>query len=168
MPVNDGRGVMPGEICRGCIRLIPEDKIIEVCPWGNSSYPNQTTMFLGDDRIVGNVCHSYISYSEIEMAASSNNDMIKKAANMNDLQLKTSLYRKIMALPVKERNKMYQYWDYLLPSEYAAEMVDDTIGTAPRQKDKKEDKKKDKKKEQNKFYDGFKEKKEKHHDSHSR
>lgn len=154
MPINDGTGIMPGVACRACIHLVPEEGI-DPCPWGNSKYPDKITMFLGDDFIVGNTCHSYLSYEDIGLEADSENSLVKTAATMTESQLKVALYRKVMALKEKDRNKLYNYWDYLLPSDYAEEMVDETTGTAPKQKDKK----RKKKRERNKFDDGFKRKK---------
>ena len=154
MPIDDGTGIMPGEACRACIHLVPENGI-EPCPWGNSKYPNKFTMFLGDDFIIGNKCHKYTTYDDIGLEAYKKTNMIKQASKMTDGQLNVSLYRKIMALDDKERKKIFKYWDYLFPSDYAREMVDETNGTKAKNKKKK----KEENEEKNKFEDGFKRKK---------
>lgn len=154
MPIDDGTGIMPGTACRACIHLVPEDGVAP-CPWGNSLYPDKYTMFLGDDGIIGNKCHQYVTYDDIGIESNKKQDMIKQASKMSDTQLNVALYRKVTALDEKERKKLFKYWDYLFPSDYAGEMVDDINGTETKQKNKK----RKKTREINKFDDGFKQRK---------
>ena len=152
MPIDDGTGVLVGEICEGCVRLRPLEGI-NPCPYGNSQWPDKKTFFVGEDGTPGSKCHKYVTFDDIGIEADMNKTMIKEASKMTNSKLNIELYKLVRALNEKERKKLYKYWDYLFPSEYANKMVDDTIDTGTKNKKRK------KKTEHNKFDDGFKRKK---------
>ena len=153
--------VQPGEICKSCIHLSSAEGI-PPCPWGNGSCVDETgnfktTMFVGEDGTPGSLCDHYKTYEDIGIEIVSQQNRIKKVAEMSDNALNVALYRKVHALNDKERNKLFGFWDYIYPSEYAKEMVTDKNET----EQKKSKSNKNTKSKTNKFPDEFKQKKEK-------
>jgi len=126
MPVNEGPlTVTVGEICLSCVYYATGS-----CPYGNHKI-SSSLYFKGDIR---GKCNEF---SPIVEARS--NKMNKTAENMKDSQLNVELYRKIMALSDKEREKVIGYWDKLFPHEYSVDMATDDVETCP--KDMKPNKK---------------------------
>lgn len=152
MPIDDGSGVNVGSICEGCIHLRPMDGVPS-CPYGNSQWPDKKLFFVGEDSTPGSKCHVYKTYDDIGIEAKSNS-IKKNASKMSDSELNVSLYRKVLALDEKNQKKLYNYWDFLFPSDYAEDMVTDTNESGPKNKPHK----RKKKRERNVFDDGFKSK----------
>jgi hypothetical protein len=161
-PVNKGNGVRPGEICFSCGYYLSK-----TCPFKN--HLKSSTLEFTTNRVDG-LC---LQYMEVEEDLSNvrvgenENKMIKNAALMKDSELNIELFKKIRALKEKEQKKLYVYWEYLFPKEYAADMVtnnnesiqhdNDSKGKLESQKTR-EERKKDLRK--NKFTDNFRENKE--------
>jgi hypothetical protein len=148
MPVDDGSGVLVGEICESCIHLRPIEGVAP-CPYGNSQWPDKKTVFVGEDGTPGSKCHQYVNYDDIGIEAGKTG-MKKQASKMSESELNVNLYRKVLALDEKNRNKLFHYWDYLFPNEYAKQMVTDEVETGgvslrkKKIKHKKKEKKEDK------------------------
>jgi len=151
MPIDDGSGVLPGAICEACVHLRPMEGIVP-CPYGNSQWADRKSAFVGEDGTPGSKCHVYKTFDDIGVEAEENVLMIKKASKMTDTELNVSLYRKFSSLDEKQQKKFFNYWDYILPSDYAKDMATDTVETGPKNKPHK----KTRKNERNKFDDGFK------------
>ena len=115
--------IMPGEICKSCIRLFPADGI-SPCPWGNSKYPYKTTLYVGEDGTPGSLCHEYKTYEDIGVESQKKTTL--KVESMTDSQLNVEIYRKIQALKTKDMEKLFGYWHYLFPDDYAKDMVTDS------------------------------------------
>jgi hypothetical protein len=152
--------VLPGEICKSCIHLVPSDGI-PPCPWGNGECVDgdgnfKTTMFVGEDGSPGSLCDNYKTYDDIGVEMVARQNSIRKTAEMTDSQLNVQLYKKIMALNEKERKKLFGFWDYIYPTEYAKQMVGDKNETEQKKPEKKKGKQKT-----NKFPEEFKTGKEK-------
>ena len=130
MPVNESPlTVTVGEICFSCAYYATGS-----CPYGNHKIAS-SMYFKGDIR---GKCNEF---SPIVEARS--NKMKKTAENMKDSQLNVEIYRKIMAVSDKERDKVIGYWDKLFPHEYSVDMATDDIETGPKNienKDKTEEK----------------------------
>lgn len=150
MPLNDGTGVTPGEICLSCGLYMARE-----CPYGNHNKVS-TLMFTAE---INGVCMLYQSVEEGFQVAYSNikNKIKKEAEMMTDSDLNVVLYRKIMALDDKNRKKLYNYWEYMFPkseNDFAKEMVSDK--NESKQKNINKDKKKQKTRNtQNKFPEPF-------------
>lgn len=152
--------INPGEICKSCIHLTPAEGI-PPCPWGNGEFVDEvgsfkTTMFVGEDGTPGSLCDHYKTYEDIGVEMVAHQNRIKKTAEMTDSQLNVSIYKKIMALSEKERNKLFGFWNYIYPTEYAKQMVGDKNETEAKRPPKKKGKEK-----VNKFPEEFKTGKEK-------
>jgi len=131
-----------GSICLSCALYATAQ-----CPYNNHLREGRLSAFRGDIR---GKCHYYISIAE----ASGNRDMKKEASILREAQLNVEIYKKIANLTDKQRSKLFDYWDKILPPEYAEDMVTDKNETRewtqhPNMVDltkmKKKDKKKDKK-----------------------
>lgn len=133
MPVNETvNTVTVGRICLSCTFFATKE-----CPYKNHDKQSITT-FTGDIR------GKCIFYDPIaEAAASREGAMIKKACDMKDSELNIDLFKKVMALTSKDRKKLFEYWDYIYPADYAEDMVTDDVETKQRGTGKKSVKPKD-------------------------
>lgn len=132
MPVNLGKGVAPGHLCFSCAMYAE-------CPYGNNK--KQSVLEFSADP--NGTCQYYKSLDEV-LAGSKT--MIKEA------DLNIQLYRQIKALNEKSRNRLFNYWSYLFPKDYAREMVTDDVETGAKNKPTPKEKR------TNRFDDNFKKK----------
>jgi hypothetical protein len=109
------------------------------CPYGNNK--KQSVLEFSADP--NGTCQYYKSLDEV-LAGSKT--MIKEA------DLNIQLYRQIKALNEKSRNRLFNYWSYLFPKDYAREMVTDDVETGAKNKPTPKEKR------TNRFDDNFKKK----------
>ena len=154
MPVNETPNTITvGRICMFCVLFATGE-----CPYKNHE-KRYITMFTGDIR---GKCIFYEPITE----AKSDKNMGKTAKDMNDFELNKSLFRKISVLCQKDRDKLFGYWNYLFPENYAEDMVTDDNetkqkgisekGVKPSDLNKKKKKKDKDKGKTNKFPETFK------------
>ncbi len=156
MPINKGEKINPGEICENCIHLRPAEGV-PPCPWGNSQWADNKSVFVGEDRTPGSLCGQFKTYEDIGIEANTMNMKKQSAKTLKDSELNITLYRKIRALDEKNQKKLFKYWEHLFPSEYAEDMVTDDVETKARHKEQPSKHKKIEKerKPKNKFEDLF-------------
>lgn len=139
MPINDGTWVRPGEICKAsCMHYYVPD-----CPFG--VHKIKSTL---DYKVpfANGLCPYYLKETEDDilveemLQASPKNILVKEANKFTDSELDITIYRLIRSASAKTQKKLFEYWRYLFPDEYAAEMVDDINLSGQKAKRKKEKK----------------------------
>lgn len=139
--------VTVGHVCLSCALLATGQ-----CPYGNHKKA-KVTEFKGDIR---GKCTHYINIGEVAWPTASGEDrMTKEAQVIEDAKLNVSLFKKISNLNDRQRQHLFSYWDYIFPSEYASDMVDEEVKTQqdslkPKPKVKKDKDKKEKKNDDDK------------------
>jgi len=122
MPINETPNtVTVGKICLFCTFFATKE-----CPYKNHN-KKSITAFTGDIR------GKCIFYDPIAVMANEGNKMVKQACNMDNSELNINLFKKVMSLNKTERKKLFDYWDYIYPSDYAEDMVTDDIETKQRE-----------------------------------
>lgn len=120
MPIYDRNNtVTVGHICLSCALYLQK-----ICPYGNHLRAEEN----GSPRVLEfegepgtNKCHVYNPVVE----ANKNNKMIKSAKLMKESELNVALFKKISTLNQEDRKKLFNYWNYLFPDEFAEDMVTD-------------------------------------------
>jgi len=122
MPVQEtANTVTVGSICLSCALYATK-----TCPYGNHQRAS-VGQFQGDIR---GKCIYYMPITEAKdnkMVKESSID--KESAILKESDLNISLFKKLYAMPDKQREKLFEFWDKIFPSDYAAEMVTDDIET---------------------------------------
>lgn len=132
MPIYENENtVTVGSICQSCGLLL-----IKQCPY-NNHLKNNTLEYKGDIR---GKCIYYETVEEDYAAEefAGNNSWYKFSNKEPEKNLNIELFKKIAKLDEKSQQRMFSYWKYLFPPNYAEQMITDKVETKPKNRIKKQ------------------------------